>query len=61
MTEPDQDPIVTGLKSAVVHLGKAGFELAAAAGAIVKGVTEKVRPPADDDDGPPGRERIPVD
>ena len=57
----EQDPIVAGIKSAVVHLGKAGFEVVAAAGAIVKGVADKVRPPTDGDDSGPGRERIPVD
>lgn len=48
------DPLVAGVKSAVVHLGKAGFEVAAAFGSVVTGVTRKIRPHDDHDDGNEG-------
>jgi hypothetical protein len=48
------DPLLAGVKSAVVHLGKAGFEVAAAFGSVVTGVTQKVRPHVDDDDDSDG-------
>ena len=48
------DPLVAGVKGAVVHLGKAGFEVAAAFGSLITGVTHRVRPQADDDDDTEG-------
>lgn len=62
MSGNTEDPIVEGIKSAAVHLGKAGFEVLAAAGAIASGISRKVRP-SEDPPGhePDGRERITVD
>ena len=58
--DKDPDPLVAGIKSAVVHLGKAGFEVAAALGSVVTGVTRKVRPHVDDD-GEGGAQRVEVE
>jgi hypothetical protein len=56
------DPLIAGVKSAVVHLGKAGFEVAAAFGSIVTGVTRKVRPHTDDGgDGEGGAQHVEVE
>ncbi len=56
------DPLIAGVKSAVVHLGKAGFEVVAAIGSVVGGVTRKIRPPGDqDDDGRGGPQRVEVE
>jgi hypothetical protein len=63
MTEDKSpDPLVAGARSAVVHLGKAGFEVAAAFGSLVTGVTRKIRPQGDqDDDGDGGAQRVEVE
>lgn len=60
MTDEHPDPLVSGVKSAAVHLGKAGFEIVAALGAVASGISRKVRPndPEDSDRGP---EHVPVD
>lgn len=56
------DPLIAGAKRAAVHLGKAGFEVAAAFGSIVTGVTRKIRPPTDDeDDGEGGAQHVEVE
>ena len=56
------DPLVAGVKGAVVHLGKAGFEVAAACGSLITGVTHKVRPQTDDDgDNEGGAQRVEVE
>jgi len=55
------DPLVAGVKSAVVHLGKAGFEVAAAFGSLITGVTHKVRPHADDGDDEGGAQHVEVE
>ena len=56
------DPLVAGLKSAVVHLGKAGFEVVAAFGSVVTGVTRKIRPhDGNDDDNAGGAQRVEVE
>lgn len=55
------DPLVAGVKGALVHLGKAGFEVAAAVGSVVTGVTRKVRPHVDDDDTDGGAQRVEVE
>jgi hypothetical protein len=62
MTDDKPDPLVSGIKSAAVHVGKAGFELLAAAGAIASAISQKVRSDDDlDGDGDGGRERVDVD
>ena len=61
MTDQQQDPLVTGVKSAVVHLGKAGFEIVAALGAVASGISKKVRPSDESTDGDRGPEHVPVD
>lgn len=48
--EKTPDPLVAGVRSAAIHLGKAGFEVAAAFGSVVRGLTTKIRPHDDDDD-----------
>lgn len=56
------DPLVAGVKSAAFHLGKAGFEVAAAFGSIITGVTRKIRPDdhtEDESDG--GAQRVEVE
>jgi hypothetical protein len=55
------DPLVAGAKNAIVHLGKAGFEVVAAFGSVVTGVTQKVRPRTDDDDSNGGAQRVEVE
>jgi hypothetical protein len=56
------DPLVAGVKGAVVHLGKAGFEVAAAFGSVITGVTRKLRPQDDHgDDGESGAQRVEVE
>jgi hypothetical protein len=60
--EPDSpDPLVVAMKRAAVHLGKAGFELAAAIGALSTGVSRKIRPPDSGDDSDTGPQRVTVD
>lgn len=60
MTDERTDPLVSGVKSAALHLGKAGFEIIAALGAVASGISAKVRP-ADPDENERGPERVPVD
>jgi len=59
--EQAPDPLVVGVKRAAVHLGKAGFEVVAALGALGKGVRDKVKP--EDGDAAPagGPQHVPVD
>lgn len=59
MSEDTTDPLVSGVKSAAIHLVKAGFEIFAAFGAVASGVSRKVRPSDPDDER--GPERVPVD
>ena len=63
MTEgKDADPLVAGVKSAALHIGKAGFEVAAAFGSIITGVTRKIRPDdGRDDDTDGGAQRVEVE
>ncbi len=62
MTDQQPDPLVSGVKSAAIHLGKAGFEIVAALGAVVSGISQKVRPPdVTGDESDSGPERVPVD
>lgn len=60
MTDEQTDPLVSGVKSAALHLGKAGFEIIAALGAVASGISAKVRP-GDPDENERGPERVPVD
>jgi hypothetical protein len=60
MTEQQPDPLVRGIRSAALHLGKAGFEVFAALGAVATGITQKVRPD-DSKDTDRGPEHVPVD
>ena len=56
------DPLVAGVRSAVLHLGKAGFEVVAAFGSIVTGVTRKIRPDDDhEDETDGGAQRVEVE
>lgn len=56
------DPLIAGVKSAVVHFGKAGFEVAAAFGSLITGVTHKVRPHRDEgDDDEGGAQHVEVE
>jgi hypothetical protein len=55
------DPLVVAVKRAAVHLGKAGFELAAAVGALSSGVSRKIRPQDSDDESGTGPHRVTVD
>ncbi len=58
----DKDPLVAGLRSAVVHLSKAGFEVLAAVGDVVGGVRERMTGSDDDpDDGGSTREHVTID
>lgn len=61
MTDEQPDPLVSGVKSAAVHLGKAGFEIVAALGAVASGISRKVRPNDGSQGTDRGPERVPVD
>jgi O-acetylhomoserine/O-acetylserine sulfhydrylase-like pyridoxal-dependent enzyme len=54
------DALVDGVKTAVVHFGKAAFEVASGVGALFVGITQTVRPGSRDDDES-GPERVPVE
>ncbi len=55
------DALVSGVKTAVVHFGKAAFEIAAGVGALWSGVTKTVRPDSDDEVGTGGHQSVPVE
>ncbi|MCL1594950.1 MAG: hypothetical protein M3132_11430 [Actinomycetia bacterium] len=55
------DALVGGVKTAVVHFGKAAYEVAAGVGALFIGITQTVRPGADDDDTTGGPQKVPVE
>jgi hypothetical protein len=55
------DPLVDGVKIAVIHFGKAALEVATGIGALLVGITETVKPPSDDDDGTSGSQTIEVE
>ena len=61
MSQEHTDPLVSGVRSAVGHLGKAGFEVVAALGALATGLSRKMRSDDADDDVEGGPERVPVD
>jgi len=51
MTEDKMtDPLVDGVKIAVLHFGKAAFEVASGIGALFVGITKTVKPTSNDDD-----------
>ena len=58
--EKPTDALVDGVKTAVVHFGKAAFEVAAGVGALFVGITQTVRPGSPDDDGG-GPQKVPVE
>lgn len=52
MTESNPiDPLVDGVRQAVVHFGKATYEVAAGVGALFVAITKTVRRDADDAGG----------
>ncbi|GMQ94866.1 MAG: hypothetical protein BMS9Abin12_2380 [Acidimicrobiia bacterium] len=55
------DALLDGVKAAVVHFGKAAYEVATGVGALLGGISQTVRPtpPGDDDDG--GHQKVPVE
>jgi hypothetical protein len=62
MTEEKMtDPLVDGVKTAVVHFGKAAFEVANGIGALFVGITRTVKPDSECDDDSPGAETIEVE
>ncbi len=55
------DALVDGVKTAVVHFGKAAYEVATGVGALFGGISQTVRPtPPDDDDGS-SHQNVPVE
>lgn len=61
MTDGQPDPLLSGVRSAAIHLGKAGFEIVAALGAVASGISQKVRPNDGSHDSDHGPEHVPVD
>ena len=61
MTEDKMiDPLVDGVKTAVVHFGKAAFEVASGVGALFVGITQTVssKDPDDDAGTPPQKVEV---
>lgn len=44
------DPLVSGMRKAVLHFSKAALEVASGVGDLVTGITRTVRPQGDGDD-----------
>jgi hypothetical protein len=62
MTENNMtDPLVDGVKVAVVHFGKAALEVATGVGALFVGIATTVKPDSDDDDDAHGTQTIEVE
>jgi hypothetical protein len=61
MSQEQTDPLVSGVRSAVGHLGKAGFEVLAALGALATGLSRKIRSDHPGDNVEGGPERVEVD
>ncbi len=59
--EKPTDALVDGVKTAVVHFGKAAFEVAAGVGSLFVGITQTVRPGSQDDDDDAGPQKVPVE
>jgi hypothetical protein len=55
------DPLVDGVKIAVVHFGKAAMEVATGIGALLVGITETVKPASDNDEDASGPQTIEVE
>ncbi|MDK1018055.1 MAG: hypothetical protein QGD89_01440 [Actinomycetota bacterium] len=55
------DPLVTGIKSAIVHFSKAAIEVASGVGSLVTGITRTMRSDDERDDVEDGRQRIEVE
>lgn len=55
------DALVDGVKTAVIHFGKAAFEVAAGVGALFVGITQTVRPSSRGDDDTGGPQKVPVE
>lgn len=62
MTESNRtEPLVDGVKVAVIHFGKAAFEVVSGIGALFVGVTKTVRSDDEDDDGASSAQTIEVE
>jgi hypothetical protein len=62
MTENNMtDPLVDGVKIAVIHFGKAALEVATGIGALLVGVVATVKPESDNDDDASGPQTIEVE
>ncbi len=59
--EKSTDALVDGVKTAVVHFGKAAFEVAAGVGALFVGITQTVRPGSQGDEDGGGPQKVPVE
>lgn len=55
------DPLVDGVKIAVIHFGKAALEVATGVGALLVGVVATVKPDNDNDDDGSGPQTIEVE
>ncbi len=55
------DALVGGVKIAVVHFGKAAFEVAAGVGALFVGITQTVRNESSGKDPDDGRQKVTVE
>jgi len=55
------DPLVDGVKIAVVHFGKAAIEVVTGVGAVAVGVVATLKPGSDSDDDASGTETIEVE
>jgi hypothetical protein len=55
------DALVDGVKTAVVHFGKAAYEVASGVGALFVGITRTVRPGSQSDDDESGPQKVPVE
>ena len=62
MTEDKMtDPLVDGVKIAVIHFGKAALEVATGIGALLVGIVATVKPDGDSDDDTSGTQTIEVE
>ena len=55
------DPLVDGVKTAVLHFGKAAFEVANGIGALFVGITQTVKPTSEDPDDGSGPQTVEVE
>lgn len=55
------DPLVDGVKTAVLHFGKAAFEVANGIGALFVGITKTVKQGEDDGDDSNGPQTVVVE